>query len=118
MEIENRLTADACGSLLDRRRQPRFKFETAIKVTSRSCGSVKGHCVDISEGGISALLTIEVPSDKMVEVEFVTPFGPVTAYAMVRQRNAFRYGFQFVEPIAIEIGLTCRHLAKAAVSEQ
>jgi len=53
--------------------------------------------VDISESGISALLKIEVPLGELVQLEFVLPFGQVRTYAMVRQQNAFRYGFQFVE---------------------
>lgn len=101
---------------MERRREPRFKFEVEIKVRPRNCSSVKGHCVDLSESGISAMLTLKVPSGEMVELVFVTPFGPVTGYAMLRQKNAFRYGFQFVEPIAPEIGLTCRYLAKAVAS--
>ncbi len=57
---------------------------------------LKGHTVDISESGISAMLRIEVPLGELVELEFALPFGQVRTYAMVRQRNAFRYGFQFV----------------------
>ncbi len=112
MDLENQLTDYTGGNLTERRRESRFKFEVDIKVRSRNCGLVKGQCVDISQSGVSAILTLEVPSDEMVELMFVTPFGPVTAYAMLRQRSAFRYGFQFVEPIAPEIGMTCRYLAQ------
>jgi hypothetical protein len=69
--------------------------------------------VDISESGISAMLRIEVPVGELVELEFTLPFGPVTTYAMVRQKNAFRYGFQFVESSSVDevIRATCGHLA-------
>lgn len=117
LELENQLTADTRGSLTDRRGECRFKFEVDIKVRPRNSASVKGHSVDISQSGISATLNIEVPSDEIVELEFITPFGPVAVYAMVRQRNAFRYGFHFVQPIAPGIGLTCRYLASAAASQ-
>lgn len=112
MELENELPDDTDRDLMERRFESRFNFEVDITVRSRNCGLVKGHCLDISQSGISAMLTLEIPSDEMVELVFVTPFGPVTNYAMLRQRSAFRYGFQFVEPIAPEIGLTCRYLAK------
>lgn len=52
------------------------------------------------------MLKIEVPVGEMVELQFKLPNGPVTVYAMVRHRNAFRYGFQFVEtPSSREIVL-------------
>jgi len=74
---------------------------------------LKGYTVDISESGIAAVLTIEPPSGEVVELNFTLPFGPVTILAMVRQRNAFRYGFEFVESNTVNevIHLTCRELA-------
>ncbi len=98
---------------IDRRSQPRFKFETDITVYARSCGLLKGHTIDISESGVSALLMIEVPLGEVVELEFTVPYGPVRIYAMVRQRSAFRYGFQFVqsEVICELIRPTCHELA-------
>jgi hypothetical protein len=74
---------------------------------------LKGHTVDISESGISALLKIEVPMGELVQLDFALPFGQVRSYAMVRQRNAFRYGFQFVEsePMKEIIRATCVDLA-------
>jgi hypothetical protein len=98
--------------VVDQRRQPRFKIEVPVTVSSRTCGRLRGHTVDISESGISAILKIEVPVGELVELEFTLPFGPVITYAMVRQRNAFRYGFQFVESADEHqtIRDTCRHL--------
>jgi hypothetical protein len=68
--------------------------------------------VDVSESGISALLKIEVPVGEFVELRFTLPYGPVTVYAIVRQRSAFRYGFQFVESHSVHeiIQATCRSL--------
>jgi hypothetical protein len=99
--------------ILDARRQPRFKIEVAIKVNSRTRGILRGRTVDLSESGISALLTLEVPVSELVELEFTLPYGAVTIYAMVRQRNAFRYGFQFVDSDLVRevIQPTCRDLA-------
>jgi hypothetical protein len=98
--------------LTDARRQPRFPIAVDIRVNSKTCGVLMGHTVDISESGISALLKLEVPVGELVELEFTLPFGPVKEYAVVRQRNAFRYGFQFVESTAINrtIQDTCRSL--------
>ena len=59
------------------------------------------------------MLRLEVPLGEVVELTFTLPFGPVKIYAMVRQRSAFRYGFQFMESNFLEqiIGPTCRQLA-------
>jgi PilZ domain len=97
----------------DKRRQPRFKLEAAISINSRTCGRLKGQTVDISESGIAAILKLEVPLGELVELEFTLPSGPVIVYAMVRQRRAFRYGFQFVKsaPSQEIIQAACRELA-------
>jgi PilZ domain len=113
LEPQNQSAARPGGDIVDHRRQPRFKLEVKISINSRTCGLLKGYTVDISESGISAILRIEVPMDEVVELEFTLPFGPVRVYAMVRQRSAFRYGFQFVQSDSAEkiIQATCRELA-------
>jgi len=97
------------------RRHARFKLEVDILVYPRECSVIRGHTVDISESGISALLREEVPVGELVRLEFSLPFGDVEVLAMVRQRNAFRYGFQFVEasPAHGVIARTCRQLGVA-----
>jgi PilZ domain len=99
--------------MVDARRQPRFKIDIDIRINSRTCGMLKGRTVDISESGISAMLKLELPLGEVVELAFTLPFGPVKIYAMVRQRSAFRYGFQFMESNFTELVIrpTCRQLA-------
>jgi hypothetical protein len=74
---------------------------------------LSGYTVDLSESGISAMLRLELPLGEVVELRFVLPSGPVMIFAMVRQRNAFRYGFQFVGSDSEREVLrrTCRDLA-------
>jgi hypothetical protein len=79
------------------RRHARFKLEVDVEIRSKTCGTLQGYTVDISESGLSALLKLEVPLDEMVELQFPLPLGVVRIYAIVRQRSAFRYGFQFLE---------------------
>ena len=43
------------------------------------------------------MLREEVPVGEVVRLEFELPLGRVEVLALVRQRSAFRYGFQFVE---------------------
>jgi hypothetical protein len=98
---------------LESRGHPRFTLEVDIRIHSRTCGVLTGQTVDISESGIAAMLRIEVPLDEVVKLDFTLPLGKVTIYAIGRQRNAFRYGFEFTESnSALEIiRSTCRDLA-------
>lgn len=69
--------------------------------------------MDLSESGVAALLRDEVPLGEVVRLEFTLPLGHVEVHALVCQRSAFRFGFQFVEAASPEdvIGQTCRQLA-------
>jgi PilZ domain len=101
------------GDLTEARRHPRYKLYVEIRVYPRNAAVVRGHTVDISQSGISAILTMEVPIGEIVRLEFSLPSGDVEVLATVRQRNAFRYGFQFLETSSAQdiIGRTCRELA-------
>jgi hypothetical protein len=92
--------------------KPRFGLEVGIRMSRKTCGVLKGATVDISEPGVSALLKLEVWLGEFVELQFMLPYGPVTVtvYAVVRQRNAFRDGGQFVESHSMHaiIPTTCQ----------
>lgn len=113
MKAENQCAIALLPTIADARRQPRFKIEIDITITSRTCGVLKGRSVDISESGIAAMLTVEAPVGEVVQLDFTLPFGPVTTHAMVRQKNAFRYGFEFIDTDSVKelIRSTCRDLA-------
>ena len=100
--------------VVELRQCPRFKLEVEIKVQSHSSGTLKGRTVDISESGIAAILTMELPLNEVVHLEFTLPNGLVEVEALVRQRRAFRYGFQFVEggPARDRIAQACRKLSE------
>jgi PilZ domain len=100
------------------RRHPRFKLQVNVRIYPRDSAVVRGDTVDISESGISAILRVEVPVGGMVRLEFTLPLGDIEVLAMVRQRNAFRYGFQFVEASSAQdvIGRTCRQLEQRLAS--
>jgi hypothetical protein len=99
--------------MVDARRNPRYKLEVEIRVYPRDCPVVRGHTVDISESGISAMLRGEVPVGEVLRLEFALPLGDVEVLALVRHQNAFRYGFQFMEAGLAKdlIGRTCSQLA-------
>jgi hypothetical protein len=100
------------GRIADPRRCPRFKIDVKIAVRSLTGCVLEGHTVDISESGVGALLKSETPLGELVQLEFILPLGRVEIGAIVRQRNAFRYGFEFVEQGTGRklIETTCRRL--------
>lgn len=98
---------------MENRRCPRYKLGVAIRVYARGQRMLRGETVDISESGISAMLRDEVPLGEVVRLEFTLPSGEVEVLAVARQRNAFRFGFEFLEDAAARelIRRTCRELA-------
>jgi hypothetical protein len=113
LKAQYQSTTGSAPGVVGARVEPRFKLEVDISIRTRSCGVLAGYTVDISESGISAMLKIEVPLAEIVELGFMLPIGRVNIPAMVRQRDAFRYGFQFVGSDAAQdvIRSTCRQLA-------
>ena len=108
-------------TLVDARRYPRFKLEVDICIYARDSAVIRGQTVDISESGVSAMLRVEVPPGEVVRLEFALPLGNAEVFALVRQRNAFRYGFQFVEASSglDIIGRACRQFSvEQSIREQ
>lgn len=112
MRIQHR-SSDQVPGLVEHRVCPRYKLEVKIQIYARNRSVIRGHTVDISESGISALLLDEAPLGEVVRLEFALPDGEVEVLALARQRNAFRFGFEFLEDAAAQelIGRTCRELA-------
>ncbi|HSZ60190.1 MAG TPA: PilZ domain-containing protein [Terriglobales bacterium] len=94
------------------RRSPRFGLRVDITIHSPTCGVLAGRTVDISESGLSAMLTMDVPVGEIVELNLGLPSGSVKIGATVRQRLTFRYGFEF---LGVNDGIreTCHQLAIA-----
>jgi PilZ domain-containing protein len=113
LKAQDQIPPRTIQEIVDARRSPRFPLQIDITVYSRTTGVMIGRTVDISESGISAMLTMEVPVGEIVELDFVVPSGPVNICATVRQKVAFRYGFQFLDQSVVNDGVwaTCRHLA-------
>lgn len=113
LHADHQPTVASRRTIADARRHPRFEIEVDITITSRTCGVLMGRTVDLSESGVAAMLIVEAPLGEVVELNFTLPFGSVAIHAMVRQRNAFRYGFEFIDPDFLPeiIRRTCRDLA-------
>jgi hypothetical protein len=113
IEAKSPSTVTCPVTIADARCKPRFKLQVDVTINSRTCGVLEGRSVDISESWMASMLRIEAPLGEVVELEFTLPCGPVTIYAMVRQKNAFRYGFQFLDTDSVHEGIrrTCHELA-------
>jgi hypothetical protein len=113
LEDCSHLESGSVREFVEARRHPRYKLEVEVCVYPRNSEVVRGHTVDISESGISAMLRVEVPVGEVVRLVFTLPLGTVEVHALVRQRSAFRYGLQFVESSTAQevIGRTCRQLS-------
>jgi c-di-GMP-binding flagellar brake protein YcgR len=115
MEVRHQTEADRSLPLIDARRYPRYKLSVEIQVFSRTCGLIKGNTEDISESGISGTFMEEVPLGEVVRLEFTLSLNHVEVHATVRQRSAFRYGFEFLEASDVPemeiIRRACRELA-------
>jgi hypothetical protein len=77
------------------RRHARFKLGVDVTVRSPTLGLIPGMSIEMSESGMSAILPVEVPVGENVDLRINLPLGPVDQRAVVRNRNAFRHGFEF-----------------------
>ena len=97
----------------DQRGNSRFRLEVPVEIHCRTGELIQGTTLDLSESGIAAIIPLGTIVGETVELAFELPGGPISVRAVVRNKNAFRYGFQFIsEPREQEaINRGCRTLA-------
>jgi len=91
------------GNTSNTRRHQRLELETEVTVYSES-GVVPGRTLDISESGIAAILPVELKIGETVELKLKLPITVATTRAVVRSRNVFRHGFEFLQPMRDVLG--------------
>jgi hypothetical protein len=96
MRTERRSVLDDIKDRMERRRHVRFLLDADVKVVSDRVGLLPGQSFDISESGMSVLLPMELSLGEGVRLILTLPMGLVEVNALVRSRNAFRHGFEFV----------------------
>jgi PilZ domain-containing protein len=96
-EDPNDVQEQAGKIVTEKRRYPRFKLGVDVMVRSKTLGLIPGTIIEISEAGMSAILPVELALGETLELHVNLPFGSVDVQAVVRNRNAFRYGFEFTE---------------------
>jgi hypothetical protein len=80
----------------NRRRYPRLSLRIDVTLFCFGHGIIKGRISDLSESGFAAELPLELELGETVTAEIHLPFGTKTAEAIVRNRNGFRHGFEFL----------------------
>ncbi len=101
------------------RRWKRQAIDVRLKVISSRGGVrtiVYGRGTDVSEGGMSAYIALELNLGSTVEMEVTLPYAqqPLKVKARVRNRDGLRYGLEFLSlaPPEREVILrTCKALA-------
>jgi len=81
------------------RRQPRALFSVPITLRHLAIGGVRtarGVSLDISEGGIGALVEGELNVGDAVDMEFCLPSGGLSVVAILRHTSSLRSGFEFL----------------------
>lgn len=86
-----------------KRRHPRLELEAELILWSES-GLVPGRTLDISESGMSAILAVRLEIGAIVELKIKLPMALATTRAVVRSRNVFRHGFEFLQPLRDVVG--------------
>ena len=86
------------GEERQRRRHERIELEVEVIVRTGSA-LLPGRTQDISEFGMSAILPVELLNGEEVGLQIKLPSGTKTCRAIVRHRNVFRHGFEFVQPL-------------------
>jgi len=80
------------------RRHQRIEMEVEVIVRTDS-ELLPGRTHDISEFGMSAILPVELREGQEVELQIRLPRAAETMRAIVRNRNVYRHGFEFVQPL-------------------
>jgi PilZ domain len=71
-----------------------------VEITVRTDnGLFPGRTHDISESGMSAALPVELREGEEVELQINFPKATANTRAIVRHRNIYRHGFEFVQPL-------------------
>jgi hypothetical protein len=79
----------------ERRGHPRVSWEVILQIHCHTGDLIQGRTVDISESGISAIVPLEMMVGQAVELRFEL-LERISVQAVVKNKRAFRYGFEFV----------------------
>ncbi len=103
------------------RRYPRALFSIPIKLRHLIAGGVqtsRGVTLDISEGGLGALVQGDLRLGETVELDLQLPEQALNAVAIVRHSSQVRSGFEFLGLTAEERGRITNVCARQQAMQQ
>ncbi len=84
------------------RRWPRYKLNIPVRVIAEKGDKVvivpaRGN--ELNQGGLAVFVGMELSVDERVALEFTPPYSgtPIRARCVVRDRNGYTYGLEFLE---------------------
>ncbi len=90
----------------DRRRFVRHRLDARLVVrpTDNRSRMIHGRIVDLSQGGISAVIAANLQLGDVLELQFKLPYAAagVLLEAVIRRRESYQYSLEFVHVIAAE----------------
>lgn len=119
MPLPNTIPMTSQKSEPNERRWNRFHIQVRVRVSVTRPGGnvlVYGQGTDISEGGMGIFVPNELNTGETITIELMLPYSrdKLMLKAVVRSRNGFRYGIEYLWPSAYErelINRTCTALA-------
>jgi hypothetical protein len=89
------------SQFLHSRRFRRYKLDVPVRVVVQTEDKIRiidGRGNELNEGGLAVSAGVELALGENIEVEFTPPYSgePIRARAVVRNRNGYRYGLEFL----------------------
>jgi hypothetical protein len=86
---------------LQSRRFKRYKLDVPVRVlkhTDEKVRYIDGRGNELNEGGMTVNAGVELDLGELVDIEFTPPYtgDPIRARGIVRNRNGYRYGLEFL----------------------
>lgn len=105
MEARAEIVATRDSGNAGARRYPRALFSVPISIHMLMPGGVcttRGVSLDVSEGGMGALVQTELKVGDVVEIEMILAKQELSAVGIVRYSSTTRCGFEFLGLVAEE----------------
>ena len=100
-ELSSRLKFSQDQENAEKRKWPRYPIDVALRASVNSGGTTKaiyGSGIEVSKGGIKAVLPAEIAIGEWVDIELTLPYcsQALALSTIVRNRSSFTYGLEFV----------------------
>jgi c-di-GMP-binding flagellar brake protein YcgR len=101
----------------DRRQSIRHHLDTRLvaRPTNKRSRTIHGRIIDLSQGGISAVIAADLQLGEVMELRFGLPYAAtgVLLEAVIRRRESYQYSLEFTHVTAADrakIDRTCAAL--------